>query len=129
MYQNQKGLQDEPPDCCCVGCLLDKLERIRGDPVWGTALASIGIGGWCSDPNVEAMFHVHFVKVAAENMLEEARLQQLRSAFLKTCDPPVAKQVPEVSSLDMPCHAVLDAALCCAVPAVQLFGLRRMVVL
>ena len=43
---------EQPPCWCCAGCLLDKLERIWGDAVWGKALASIGVDGWRTDPSM-----------------------------------------------------------------------------
>lgn len=96
--------------CCwwcpgCPGCLLDELERVRAHAVWGKALASVGLNGWCSDPKLLAECHEHLMRVAAESVLDESRVQQLKKVFFT----PAYYQASQVSSLDMPVHHVFEA--------------------
>ena len=91
-----------------AGCLLDRLEHIRGDPVWGEALASIGIGGWCSDPTVVEEFRLYLAEVAAERMLDEESIQQLQRAFCR----PVLNEASKVSSHGMRAMSCLQHFYC-----------------
>lgn len=79
---------------CRAETCLDELEKMRGHPVWGKALALIGVDGWSSDLKLVKDFQDHLRNAAADPLLDKEILQRLQITFLK----PQNKQ-PEVSSL------------------------------
>lgn len=98
--------------------MLDQLQRIQEHAVWGPALALLATDGWCADQKVYTQLDGYIKSIAAEGMLENARLQQLGNIFCWKSGllPWEAKLKSgpatgcEVSA--SPCHPLLGPALC-----------------